>query len=193
MPSPLAHVTVGYMIGRLHQPKPSSEMDPRAVEKSLGRVIVPMVISLLPDLDAVLGLISGDFGQFHNHWTHSLIVGLLAAFSIGILASRARWSGFLTWFAIALACYEMHVIMDFFTVGRGVMLFWPFTPQRFSSPVKLFYGLHWSDSWSSTRHLWTLITELGFLAVLYAGVRIWDRIRSSLRAKGTRVSQELEQ
>jgi membrane-bound metal-dependent hydrolase YbcI (DUF457 family) len=43
---------------------------------------------------------------------------------------------FVLWFVVLLASYEMHVIMDYFTVGgRGVMLFWPLTLQRFESPV----------------------------------------------------------
>ena len=35
-------------------------------------------------------------------------------------------------FALTLACYESHVVMDYFTVGRGVMALWPWTPERFS-------------------------------------------------------------
>ena len=37
--------------------------------------------------------------------------------------------------------------MDFFTVGRGVNPFWPFSLERFASPVPVFYGLHWSYGW----------------------------------------------
>lgn len=172
MPSPLAHVTMGYVISKVHQRKSFSEVNTRAVEKRWGLSMLPVVISLLPDLDSALGLLAGDLGRFHNSGTHSLIVGLIVALFIGTMASRTSRAEFLNWFAIALACYEMHVIMDFFTIGRGVMLFWPFSLGRFSSPVKLFYGLHWSDGWVSPRHIWTLLTELGFAVFAVAVVHL---------------------
>ena len=62
--------------------------------------------------------------------------------------------------------------MDLFTIGRGVLLFWPFSSQRFSFPLKLFYGLHWYDGWLSLRHMWTLLTELGFVVVIVAAVHL---------------------
>jgi inner membrane protein len=46
------------------------------------------------------------------------------------------------------------------------MLFWPFTQQRFSSPVTLFYGLHWSKGLFSIDHVWTVLTEGLFIAVV---------------------------
>jgi inner membrane protein len=172
MPSPLAHMAMGYVINKMHRQKSSSGVNTRAVGKRLGLAMLPLVMSLLPDLDSVLGLLTGNFGRFHNNATHSLIFGLIVAFFIGMIASRPSRSEFPNWFAIALACYEMHVIMDFFTIGRGVMLFWPFSSQRFSSPVKLFYGLHWSDGWWSLRHIWTLFTELGFIVVMVTAVHL---------------------
>ncbi len=54
--------------------------------------------------------------------------------------------------------------MDAFTIGRGVMILWPFSIDRYASPVSLFYGVHWSDGWVSVRHLWTMVTELALLA-----------------------------
>ena len=62
--------------------------------------------------------------------------------------------------------------MDYFTVGRGVLAFWPFTAERFSAPVPLFYGLRWSEGWVSPRHVWTVLTEVPFAAVVvYAATR----------------------
>lgn len=189
MPSPLAHMAMGYVINKVHQQKSFSEMNRRAVGKGLGLVIVTVGLSLLPDLDSVLGLLAGNFGRFHNNGTHSLIVGLLVAFFIGIMTSRIGRSEFLTWFVIPLTCYQLHVIMDFFTIGRGVMLLWPFSPQRFSSPVKLFYGLHWSDGWLSLRHIWTLFTELGFVVVLVAAVHLLPK--SKRVAKGSSMQESV--
>jgi inner membrane protein len=123
-------------------------------------------LSILPDLDSVAGILMGDFGRYHNNWTHSLIVGLGVALVVGSLVWLVRHSGFARWFILALLYYELHIIMDYFTVGRGVKVFWPFSPERFASPVPMFYGLHWSDGWLSMRHLLTLVTEVGFVVLL---------------------------
>ncbi|NIV75262.1 MAG: hypothetical protein GWN37_10615, partial [Gammaproteobacteria bacterium] len=45
-------------------------------------------------------------------------------------------------FLLTLVCYELHVLLDYLTVGRGVMLLWPLSAERFAPPIYLFYGLH---------------------------------------------------
>lgn len=129
-------------------------------------LVVTAVFSLLPDIDSAIGFLTGDFGRFHNNATHSLIAG--AFFSL-IFAALMWWrgrQGFLYWFAVAMVSYSLHIMMDAATVSRGVMALWPFTDTRYLFPVTLFYGLHWSDGWLSIRHLWTLLTELLFLALV---------------------------
>jgi inner membrane protein len=167
MPSPIAHTTMGYVIHRIYQA--------RRPRQSLGRLgplpgllITAAGLSLLPDIDSVAGFLLGDFGRHHNNGSHSLFVGLAVALAIGGLVWWIKRSGFVDWFVLVLLCYQFHIVLDFFTVGRGVMLFWPVSPARFESPVKLFYGLHWSDGVVSVNHIWTLLSELGFavLAVL---------------------------
>jgi len=58
-----------------------------------------------------------------------------------------------------------------------VMLFWPFTQNRFASPIKIFYGLQWGLGWFSVWHLWTIITELLFVVVIIAAENSFDRRR----------------
>ncbi len=164
MPSPIAHTMIGYVIYRIFQLR-MSHGSTKQIE-SLLFLAVTIGLSLLPDLDALIGLLMGDFWRFHNQATHSLIIGLIIALGIGAVIWLRRRSGFLCWFIIALLCYELHVIMDFFTIGRGVMLLWPFSSDRYESPMTLFYGLHWSQGWVSVMHLWTLVTELGFVVLV---------------------------
>ena len=167
MPSPIAHTTVGYLIHKVYQSRTSSP--------SLGRIgplprllLVTAGLSLLPDIDSVAGFLLRDFGRYHNNGSHSLLIGLAVALVIGTLAWWRKRSGFVYWFTLVLLCYQFHVILDFFTVGRGVMLLWPLSSARFEAPVKLFYGLHWSDGLVSINHIWTLLNELAFafLAVI---------------------------
>jgi hypothetical protein len=62
--------------------------------------------------------------------------------------------------------------MDYFTFGRGVMAWWPFSSERFQSPVKLFHGLHWSDGVLSLQHVWTVATEAAFVALMVLMVTV---------------------
>jgi membrane-bound metal-dependent hydrolase YbcI (DUF457 family) len=135
-------------------------------------LILTSGLSLLPDLDSLLGLLSGDFGRFHNNLTHSLLVGLGIALVVGALLQWWKGSGFWYWMTLTGLCYDLHVIMDWTTDGRGVMALWPITAQRFLAPVTLFYGLHWSDGLLSERHLVTLATELGFVVLVVLGLYV---------------------
>ena len=163
MPSPIAHTAAGYAIYYL-----SRSRAPQTRLTGTGRfstlLIVTTGFSLLPDVDSVVGFLTGDFGRFHNNATHSLIVGLGMALAFGFLMGWKERSGFGFWFIIALLAYELHVLMDSATISRGVMALWPFTTERYRFPITVFYGLHWSEGWFSLKHLWTATTELAFAA-----------------------------
>jgi inner membrane protein len=83
------------------------------------------------------------------------------------LISRIQQTRFIKWFFLVLLCYQLHILADFLTFGRGVMLFWPLTEERYTSPILLFYGVHWSQGLFSLKHLWTLVSELAFVAGIY--------------------------
>lgn len=169
MPSPIAHAAAGYAIYYL-----SRSRAPQPEIKRIGPLPVLLLntvgFSFLPDIDSIAGFMAGNFGRFHNNITHSLVVGLILSLVFGLLMQRINRAGFRFWFLILLLSYELHVIMDAVTVGRGVMALWPFSNDRYVSQVPLFYGLHWSDGWFSSRHLWTLATELVFATVVIAMV-----------------------
>jgi len=136
-------------------------------------------LSLLPDMDSIAGILAKDFGRYHNNLTHSFSMGVAASLLVAagaLIVDRKRVA---QWAILALICYELHVLMDFFTVGRGVMIFWPISLNRWEPPIKLFYGLHWSDGWISHKHFWTLLNELAFAAILIGGTRWLKRRRSA--------------
>jgi inner membrane protein len=155
--------------------------------RPLAFLIAVIFFSLLPDMDAMLGIWLNDFGRFHNNWSHSLLCGLIVAIVIGFIARWKNNRNFLTWFIITLLCYEMHVIMDLVTIGRGVKLFWPLSPERYSSPIKLFYGLHWSDGLISARHLLTLITEIGSILIVMFTVNYLKKRKQMIIMKNDRL------
>ena len=177
MPSPLSHIVMGYVIYKTYHDQ-VTENNKEKIWKFTSSLLFILMLSLLPDFDSIVGILSGQFGRYHNNFTHSLLFGLPVALIAAALVGWKRKSSFTIWFLISLTAYEMHVIMDFFTVGRGVMLFWPFSTTRFASPLKLFYGLHWSDGLISVRHLWTLVTEIGFFLLLLIPFNLFKRLKS---------------
>lgn len=174
MPSPVAHLAVGFALRRLLGPRTESRR----------RFLVAacfLFLSILPDLDAIPGVLLGDFGRYHNNLTNSVAFVMVSA-AIASVVARLLKQDPLWWFAAALACLSAHVVMDLFTVGRGVMLAWPFSHHRFKPPFTLFYGLHWSGGVWDRRHLVTLVTESCFVLVLFV-VPLARALRRSMEAR----------
>lgn len=177
MPSPIVHISAGYAIYRIYKHKlPKNRY---LFSRIPLYFLIIAILSLLPDLDALFGLIFRDMEHYHNNLTHSLFFGLLVAL---VFSGLARWifgSKIWIWFMVALLSYELHVILDVFTGERGVMLLWPLVQHRFSSPVKLFYGLQWGLGFFSIWHLWTIFTESLFFLVVFFLLNFFDKRRLS--------------
>jgi hypothetical protein len=155
-------MAIGYVIYRVCR---GNEEDVNQLGSWSRQLVVTEGLSLLPDVDIVPGILLGDIGRFHNNLMSSLLAGLATALGVGGLAWWRTGRGFKRWSLIALVCYYMHLLMDYLTVGGGIMLLWPFSWNRHVSPVTLFYGLRWSDGLTSKRHLRTLVTEIGLVAL----------------------------
>ena len=180
MPSPIIHTTAGYVLYRLSR-KADNQQSKRKRYKNLPPLLLFSIgMSLLPDLDSIPGLIVGNLSLYHNNAFHSLSVGVLVALVGGLIARYALRLNYWLGFLIGLVGYEVHIILDYFTIGRGVMLFWPLTQERYESPIKLFYGLRWSEGLLSYKHLWTLASETLVVAVVFLLDRV--SIRKSSQA-----------
>lgn len=174
MPSPLAHTTAGYAVYRLLRRR-RSDGEPQVWRLPLI-LLVTLVFSILPDFDAVAGILAGDIGRYHNQGTHSLVVGLLVALLFAVLLARGRMHAFKAWFPPLLLSYELHVLMDVVTLGeRGVMLLWPLSSARFDVPFTLFYGVRWSEGIFAWQHLVTLATEAVFALLVIGGLYLLER------------------
>jgi membrane-bound metal-dependent hydrolase YbcI (DUF457 family) len=117
MPLPLGHLAIGLATQELG-----------SGQSAFGRwnlFAAILVLSNLPDIDVVLGLlIEWNGSAFHRGPTHSLLFALAA----GFLASRAfkSWAwlprlGFLSCFALILS----HVAADALLSASAVSFFWP--------------------------------------------------------------------
>ena len=176
MPSPIAHLGAGYAIYRYYQ---------RRLPENRGRfwklpvqMLLIMGLSMLPDLDIIAAIIFRDMKNYHNNFSHSLLLGIPVAIVIAAILYQIYRTDFRLWFLIGLVSYDLHIIMDALTAERGVMLFWPLTQYRFASPIKIFYGLQWGLGWFSMWHLWTIFTELLFTVAVIAGANYFDKRRN---------------
>lgn len=185
MPSPIAHSAAGYVIYRFSKGRKQSISEEHPKVWRSSSLLVILFLSLLPDFDFIPGLFFHRVDQFHNSISHSLFFGFMVSLTISTMIWIWRRSNFIYWFILVIICYELHVVMDYFTVGRGVMIFWPFSSVRYVPALKLFYGLHRSDGLWSVRHLWTLITELAFtgIIILFSNLRIGLPKRKKLVGK----------
>lgn len=170
MPSPLAHIASGVLIYRGVTGK-------LRIRERLGLFLTALVCALLPDLDALPGLWLGHMGNWHNQASHSLLLCLPVGLVAYLMARAFKADHPRRWPLAAVMGVTAHVFMDWATVGRGVMLFWPLTTERFQSPIVLFYGLRWSEGLWSPLHLITLANELALIAL----VVLWFRWRRTSR------------
>jgi membrane-bound metal-dependent hydrolase YbcI (DUF457 family) len=179
MPSPIAHLGVGYAIYSCY--KERLPQDARHLWKISLQLGLIAGLSLLPDLDVMPAILYRDMHTYHNNVSHSLFVGIPVALLVAALFYREYRTSFWLWFVICLLSYDFHIFMDALTAARGVMMFWPLTGARFASPVKIFYGLQWGLGWFSIWHLWTIFTETVFSLIVIFAVRYFakKRIRQS--------------
>jgi membrane-bound metal-dependent hydrolase YbcI (DUF457 family) len=165
MPSPIAHISVACLLyNALKNIKGLSR-----VWLLSGRLVLLsacVVFSLIPDMDFIRGVFADNAAGYHNHYSHSILTACAVAVFVSLVILVLRKPGFLHWFVVVFLCYVLHVIMDFFTWGRGVMLWWPLSPERYRSPFIAFYGVRWSEGFISIQHFWTVLNELAFIVLL---------------------------
>jgi len=163
MPSPIAHFAAGAI---------AATVLTRTVNDAYQKRCMwawALFFSIAPDLDAIPGFLSGNMAAFHNQISHSFFFGvticLIAAIGFRMLFRRClEWWSSPRMGSAAFICYSLHLIIDSMSLGPGVKLFWPFTEERFSSPIILFYGVRHSESLFSLHHLITIGNELVIIA-----------------------------
>ena len=164
MPSPIAHLGAGYAIYQLYRYRlPPAQ---RRVWKLPLQPAMVAGLSMLPDLDIIAAAVFRDTEKYHNNFSHSLLLGVPAAFLLAGIFYTVYRSGLWLWFGVSFVSYESHILMDALTAERGVMMLWPLTQARFVSPIRIFYGLQWGLGWFSPWHLWTVLTESLFVMIV---------------------------
>ncbi len=165
MPSPLAHGSLALLAW-----PPLRGHPPAALPLWRRAALLVLLVGALgaPDLDVLVDPLLGN-RWFANHGgpSHSLAAGVAFAFLFAAAARALAPVPLLRLWTVGLLAYWSHVLLDACTSGRGVMMLWPFTSERFATPFPLFVGVRHSD-WGDWRaHLITLGTESLFAAFIW--------------------------
>lgn len=180
MSSPIGHSLLGGTAGYLFLP--SRQMD------GWRMLLFILLLANLPDIDYLLGYLTGNPNQWHQHWTHSIF------FAVTVSAAVAVWAGIrhsgqaIRLGLTALAILMSHLLLD--TMGRdtrypfGIQLLWPLDTGFYQAPVTLFPGISKSSS-SSTflsslfclHNLRVVLIELGIFGPMFLGAVLLRRKR----------------
>ncbi|MFA9479103.1 metal-dependent hydrolase [Phycisphaerales bacterium AB-hyl4] len=166
MPSPIAHVGLAFFARPFLARHPAAHALSRPRRWAFYALISFALIA--PDLDFALAFIFTHPLHDHGTYMHSLFAAILFAPLFAFIAYPLLQRSIprLTLALVGFAAYSSHLLLDLFTPGRGIMLAWPVTTERFASPVPLFFGAHHSQLWAFHLHLITLLTELIFVALV---------------------------
>ncbi len=168
MPSPIAHLAMGAALWSLWDHHRAASLEPVSRVKRVTGFVGFLGASMLPDLDAVPGVLTGDMHSFHNQEMHSLFAAVGFSLAAGWMLGRIRGVRFSAEvFAVTLISYTLHLLMDLFTYGRGLRLFWPLYAGRIQAPVEVFGGLRWSEGVFYAGHWITIFEELVFATLLF--------------------------
>ena len=171
MPSPLGHALAGLAAGWAVLPRDIGDqvrarhaVVQRRTRPAVAWTLLICVVSLLPDLDLLIGA--------HSQWSHSVgAVVFVLGLSYLVLGRRLRLAA-----AIA-AAFATHPILDWLgqdgTPPYGVMAAWPFSERYFHSGFDLFMGIsrrYWLPGFVS-HNLSAIARELAVLGPL--AVAVW--------------------
>lgn len=147
---------------------------PLALGLGLGRKVIPgkllvagVVAGMLPDIDGLGYHLGIPFSNMigHRGVTHSVTIAAAVAFFAWLVAPKL---GARRWVAALFVFVAMgsHGLLDMLTTGGpGVMLFWPFTDERFFFP--------WQFIRVSPMSLGPLLSQRGVAVALSEITFVW--------------------
>jgi len=186
------HVAVGLLTGRLHGGggkgagggKPE-EGGPKRRPISWVTLLVFTVLALLPDADVFLVAFGAcDNGACgHRGASHSFPLALAVGALAACLAWRRGWPVLRTFVAVTIAVGS-HALLDLLCAGgRGLPLLWPFSDERFMSPIRIFRDAPRGMALLSRPGLVSLALEFAIFLPITT-VACWPRIMAWLSARG---------
>ena len=177
MPSPIGHTLASWFLASIAE---------RKIHQRDGAMFwaAAMIAGNLPDVDLLPAVVLGleAVAPFHQGITHSIGFAAVTGFSFGFFFRKRGIPLSFGWFFFAALVYA-HVLLD--SLGDdtfppiGVMLFWPFSSERFLSPVSVFPGVKkgsLTDLWDP-HNLVEFGLEAGIFLPLIGALWLWKRAR----------------
>ncbi len=176
MPSPIGHLAFWPLLRR-------QGLTTNRTQRRLWGLMIAVAL-LAPDFDVALAFVyQTRISQVHNGPTHSLLAALVFALPVAGLGTWLTGVRYRRALVVMLAGYLSHLLLDIFTWGRGIELFWPLTHTRIASPVPLFLGVRHSSGAPLWMHVLTAANDLMFFAVVAALAWGWRRRRNHPQAR----------
>ena len=167
MPSPIAHSVAGYLLAKS---LPASRFSDDRIHRWSLYIFYASFIAVVADFDFAAQIITGE--EYHRGITHSIVFALgFSAIAAAVVQVWKKFS-YAKIFTLTLIFYSSHLLLDFFSEGRGIKLFLPFVDGFFRSPVIIFPGLHYSLGLFHISHLRSIGFEL-LLSLLAIGFVWW--------------------
>ena len=165
MPTPIGHMMTGVTIFLLL---------PLDYQKRKLLIFV-VFFAILPDLDFLLGFISGNPNQFHHFFTHSFFFIVVMAGGIAFIMFKNNCSQRIFYAVLFMVTGFIHIGLDVLALDTsepfGATIFWPFSQKYFISPLNVFSDVHRSSetqtfipSLFNMHNLKTLFIEIALLA-----------------------------
>jgi hypothetical protein len=107
-----------------------------------AELLACILIANAPDIDLIIGVLTGNLNRFHQTGTHTLAGILAIALGLWLYGKYARQqrSVLVFWFVFLLLAG--HLVIDIFTADTkrpiGLMLAWPFSDACWHSKVSIF-------------------------------------------------------
>lgn len=104
--------------------------------KDWKSILILGLLSVAPDFDfALVWGLGLPVDSYHRTFSHSLTAALLIAVAYALV--RPAWLRLSPW--LVLAVYASHSLLDLLCTAdiadHGVMIFWPFSLERFGGPI----------------------------------------------------------
>jgi inner membrane protein len=179
MPSPIVHAVAGYALAKflpLEQPRS------HRLQQWKFPIFYSVFMAAAADLDFIPQLLFG--GNFHRGLSHSLLFTLLFSAIAAFVASCWWKNSYQKLFGCSLILYGSHLLLDYFSSGRGIKVFLPFVDRFYKAPITLFPGLHYSEGLWHSSHLPTLIFEFVLCTIVLGGIWGWKKLKESQKVNG---------
>jgi len=137
MPSPLSHSIVSLSFF------PLLKSENKTKNKIFALVLI--FTALLPDMDILTGIFTGNFLKYHRIYTHTILGTTIYSIIVLILISFLKVKNKMLIFISLTLAYISHIVLDLLGIdnyppnGTGIKIFYPFSDFSLNPQFKLFY------------------------------------------------------